>query len=887
MKLLLRNKIGVILIIFLLKSFIAFSQGNVEKPKMNVLFISMDDLRTELNCYGKSAMKTPSIDKLASEGMVFNRAYCQQAICMASRASIMSGIRPENQKIYNTSSLKDLAPDVLTMNKHFSKNGYSTDAIGKVYHYDSDNIAQFGNNWHDVKDKYKGKGYITEEAISELNANSKFNPGKRGNGPAYEMADVPDNYYVDGANADYVISKLKTFKKQTQPFFLALGFHRPHLPFCAPKKYWDMYPAEDISLSSAPDYPTNLTPYSLTNWGELRGYFGIPQGHDQVSDELAIQLRRAYYASVSYADAQLGKVMEALEKYGLKENTIIVFWGDNGFKLGDHHAWSKHTNFEIDAQVPLIISVPKMKNSGAKTYSFAELVDLYPTLCELAGIDKPKHLEGESLVPILENPSNQTRDAAFSIFPRNRTNDKKTITGFSMRTDQYRYTEWIHIASGRKLGFELYNHKTDSLENFNVANDKANTEIIKALSVKLHKKFDESIPGLKAQPEVFLYNQANLLYAKQQYQQKKEPFVELVNKLKSNADELLILKPYSVMQKTMVPPSNDKHDFYSLGPYWWPNPDAKDGLPYIRHDGKRNPELKNYDGKIIEKMASSVFTLSLAYFYTSEGLYAKKANELISAWFINPETKMNPHLEYGQAIPGITEGRGIGIIETGCLLKIVNAAGFIKGSESFSSANYDNLKKWFKDYNHWLVTSKIGWEERMWPNNHGSSYDSQVSGYSLFVGKDSIANMILDSVIVKRINKQIEPDGRQPIELERTKSVSYSIKNLNHLMENAILAQYYGIDIWNYNAADGRSIKKAIKFLIPFMLGEKEWPYTQYGGLEQPMEKFKELIWIANQYLDDELIKKAYKKMFINNDIAAEINLLYPVFSSDIEMDPR
>lgn len=381
---------------------------------------------------------------------------------------------------------------------------------------------------------------------------------------------------------------------------------------------------------------------------------------------------------------------------------------------------------------------------------------------------------------------------------------------------------------------------------------------------------------VQGQSDVYLYDLADMRYARQQYELEQEPFFTLVEELKSEADELLLVKPFSVMQKTMVPPSNDMHDYYSLGIYWWPNPDTKDGLPYVRYDGKKNPEYDNYDGVSIHKMTKAVFKLSLAYFYTSHEPYAQKANDFIYDWFINPATKMNPHLEFGQAIPGITEGRGIGIIETGTLLRIINAVGWIKDAESFTDSNYSCLQKWFKDYNQWLVTSDKGWDERMWHNNHGSSYDSQVAGFSLFVGEDSLATLILDSVIVKRIHKHIEPDGSQPWELERTKSMTYSIKNLNHLIENAILAQHYGIDLWNYQSPDGRSIKQAIRFLIPYMLGQKEWPYTQLGGIESKLEDFKDLIWVANSYLEDELIAEAYDQLCLQAEKPQRINLLYP-----------
>ncbi|MEM9857461.1 MAG: alginate lyase family protein, partial [Bacteroidota bacterium] len=320
----------------------------------------------------------------------------------------------------------------------------------------------------------------------------------------------------------------------------------------------------------------------------------------------------------------------------------------------------------------------------------------------------------------------------------------------------------------------------------------------------------------------------------------------------------------------------DMHDYYSLGVYWWPNPDTEDGLPYVRHDGKKNPEYDQYDGVVIHKMTKAVFALSLAYFYTDDESYAQKATEFIDTWFLAAATKMNPHLEYGQAIPGITEGRGIGIIETGTLLRIISAVGLVERSAHFTAAHRDGLQDWFRAYTHWLVSSQKGWDERMWHNNHGSSYDSQVAAFSLFVGEDSLATLILDSVKVKRIDRQIEPDGSQPWELERTKSMSYSIKNLDHLVENAILAQHYGIDLWNYESADGGSIKQAIRFLIPYMLGEKEWTYIQYGGLKSKRNDFKELIWVANQYVEDELIQRAFRQLCETDSKPMNIALLYP-----------
>lgn len=850
---------------------------DAESPQQNVLFIAMDDLRIQLGCYGQSFMKTPNIDRLAAEGIAFRHAYCNQAICMASRASIMSGIRPEHRQIYDCRALEALAPEIVTLNEHFEANGYLTTAIGKVYHHDQDHLAQFGENWHDPTDQWEGRGYISDEAISEMVSNGRFDEKKREKGPAYEMADVPDNHYLDGANAEYAIDQLKTLEQQDQPFFMALGFHKPHLPWCAPKQYWDMYPVDEIALSPAPDYPSNLTPFSLTNWGELRGYFGIPQGTDEISDELAIQLRRAYYASVSYADAQLGKVLDALDELGLRENTIVVLWGDHGWKLGDHHAWSKHTNFEIDVQVPLIISAPDLDQAGLQTESFAELVDLYPTLCDLAGIETPDHLEGISLVPVLKDPGTNSRKEAFSIFPRDRTDETKTVTGFCIGTEDFRYVEWIHLMSGEVKARELYDHRNDAWENHNVADDPSYADIRSSLAQRLRQKFDTAMTWQDTGPKSWLYDLNRLEAARQQYDRQEEPVFSLVQDLVNEANALLEIAPYSVLQKKHIPPSGNMNDYYSIGVYWWPNPETADGLPYIRKDGKRNPEYDQYDGPSLTKMSNAVFTLALAYQYTRNEAYSSKASELIRTWFLDSATAVTPHLEYGQAIPGITEGRGIGIIETGKLVKVVSAAGLLRGSDEFQDSTYPGLQTWINKYLHWMVTSEKGWDERRWHNNHGSSYDSQVAIFGLFTGEDSIAQLILDSVIIKRINRQIEPDGSQPWELERTKSMSYSLKNLDHLIENAILAEYYGSDLWEYESEDGRSIRQAIRFLIPFMLGEKEWTYQQYGGIDSKREHFREIIWISHQYLEDPLIDKAFQIVCSEEEAPLSIMLRYPL----------
>ncbi|MEL6633055.1 MAG: alginate lyase family protein [Bacteroidota bacterium] len=362
----------------------------------------------------------------------------------------------------------------------------------------------------------------------------------------------------------------------------------------------------------------------------------------------------------------------------------------------------------------------------------------------------------------------------------------------------------------------------------------------------------------------------------------REELAKLVSALENEAKVLLNSPEFSVLQKQHTPPSGVMNDYYSMGVYWWPDSTKEDGLPYIRRDGVRNPEYDQFDGPAIAKMSRTVFKLSLAYFYTQEKSYADKAIELIRVWFLDPERKMNPHLEYGQAIPGRVEGRGIGIIETGNFLKVLNAVAMLDESGAIPSEIRQGLKAWFLEYNYWLLTSEKGWDERLWHNNHGSSYDSQVASFALFTGEDSVARLILDSVKIKRIDRQIEPDGSQPWELERTKSLSYSLKNLDHLIENAILAQHIGIDLWHYESEDKGSISQAIKFLIPYMQGEHEWPYTQYGGIEKKRQHYANLIWVASQYLDDPLIHQTISQLQEEGYYPSRIHLLYPENESQV-----
>jgi iduronate 2-sulfatase len=473
---------GLSLILF------ACSEKQPAPENLNVLFISVDDLRPELSCYGNNHVISPNIDRLAQKGVLFERAYCQQAICMASRASIFTGIYPSSNNIYSCLSVKSLMPEAVTINKHFASAGYDVYGIGKLYHHGEDHREQFVDTWSNNRtwegDQNQGRGYVAAESHAHLT--------DEGRGPAWENADVPDNAYSDGFYADRAIEMLGELKNSKKPFFFGVGFHKPHLPFNAPKKYWDLYDPDGITTAENPYYPENGSEYGWHNSSELRNYTNIPKGDEPFPIDLQKMLIHGYRACVSYMDAQVGRILDALEANGLSENTVVILWGDHGWKLGEHGMWIKHTNFEIDTRVPMIIAAPGMKQK-VKSSSFAEFVDIFPTLADLCGLEIPQQLHGRSLVPVLANPEESVRDHAFSIWPSyrgNRTNKEKAILGYSVRTDYYRYTEWINVHSGELLDRELYDHLNDPAENKNVISNERYAEQLPALEALIQNYRD-------------------------------------------------------------------------------------------------------------------------------------------------------------------------------------------------------------------------------------------------------------------------------------------------------------------------------------------------------------------------------------------------------------
>ena len=457
----------------------------------NILFIAVDDLRTELGCYGNEAIKSPDIDQLARQGIVFERAYCRQPICMSSRASLMSGLRPDTLMIYNTGSLNELAPGVLTLNQHFENNGYQIWASGKIYHHRIDYQVQWGENWVIPETAEQGRGYLSQEAIKIVEDYDAYYREQRGGpgggrGPAYESPDVPDNAYHDGMMTDLAIDQLAEYKSSDKPFFMAVGYKKPHLPFNAPKKYWDLYNVNEIEMADNPYIPKDVSQYFNYNFGELRNYAGIPKGREPFSDTLSRVLKHGYYACVSYIDAQIGRLLEGLKENGLEGNTIVILWGDHGWKLGEHGMWCKHTQFELDSHVPLLLKVPGQKGL-VKTDAFVEFVDIYPTLCELAGLKLPGHLQGRSFAPLVEDPGRPWKEGAITVWPLNRNDPERVVMGYAIQTDRYRYTEWIKGNTGELMARDLFDHEVDPDENVNISNLPENADLIDRLSGMLDR----------------------------------------------------------------------------------------------------------------------------------------------------------------------------------------------------------------------------------------------------------------------------------------------------------------------------------------------------------------------------------------------------------------
>ncbi|MCA9063353.1 MAG: sulfatase [Planctomycetaceae bacterium] len=459
----------------------------------NILFIAADDLRNDLGCYGHSLVRTPHLDRLAKRSVVFDRAYCQQAVCNPSRASLMTGRHPDTLRIWDLPThFRDRNPNVVTLPQHFLKHGYFTQNIGKIYHNWIHEVHGDPDSWS-VPAVMHFASHGTDKPVIDGDV-----PPSSAVDPKCECRDVPDDAYFDGRVASLAVEALQQMKTRDQPFFLAVGFWKPHSPFNAPRRYWDLYERSEIPLPDTPEWPAHAPRIA---WHDSREILGVRAR--SITDDNMREMRHGYLANISYLDAQIGRVLDELDRLQLTQDTIIVFWSDHGYHLGEQTLWAKTSNFELDARVPLMISTPAMVHGGRHTPALAELTDLYPTLAELCGLEAPTGMDGRSLAPVLNHPDASVREVAMTQHPRpayyDRTPDRQpTHMGYSIRTSTHRYTEWRDWQTGETTDRELYDHVNDPRETVNLADDPGVADIVHRHQDLLNQQHPEVRPGWSA-----------------------------------------------------------------------------------------------------------------------------------------------------------------------------------------------------------------------------------------------------------------------------------------------------------------------------------------------------------------------------------------------------
>ena len=458
----------------------------------NVLMIAVDDLRPDLGCYGNSIAKTPNIDRLAARGVVFGHAYCQQAVCSPSRTSLMTGQRPDVTRVFDLKThFRTAIPDCITLPQYFKANGYHCAALSKIYHRGYED----GRSWSEPHWYPSGKSIDTDPDDWTKQTTKKTGGGveeysadtpraESGKGPATLVSDKADDELPDGSTAAEAARRISLLSRQDQPFFLAVGFLKPHLPFVAPKKYWDLYDSATIPGPAIDVLPDGAPAFAGHTNGELHQYLDIPPGNP-LPDDVARRLRHGYYACISYTDAQVGRLLDALDQAGVADRTVVVLWGDHGWQLGDHGLWHKHTNFELATRAPLIISAPGCA-AGKTAAAPVEFVDVYPTLADACGLPAAKDLAGTSLVPLLHDPTGSVKPVAISQFPRGKGDGTDgPVMGYSVRDDRWRFTAWREDGGSKIVATELYDERDDPHEARNLASDPQYKPVIDRLSAYL------------------------------------------------------------------------------------------------------------------------------------------------------------------------------------------------------------------------------------------------------------------------------------------------------------------------------------------------------------------------------------------------------------------
>lgn len=453
---------------------------------LNVLLITADDLNTFLGCYRHPEVKTPNIDQLAGRALVFDRAYCQQSLSNATRASFLTGVRPDTLKIWDLHArLREVYPNAVTLPEYFKAHGYDTRAIGKIFHNEDKtppgHVPMYDPaSWS--QPPTRAEAYHWQDWPDPKQPNGP--PGKQTPTGAFAVEDAA---FFDGKIADEAVQALASLKAKGQPFFLAVGFWKPHMPFTAPQKYWDMYTRDAIGAPGNPLPPVGSPAIAQHDNPEPRAYQGMPKT-GAFSSEQAAQMRHGYFAGVSFLDAQVGRLLEGLERLGLADRTLVVFLGDEGYHLGEQGLWCKGSNYELGLRVPLMIALPGSLSQGRRTQALVELVDLFPTLAQLAGLPPPTSTQGESFARLFNDPSQPGRASTLSENPRPAYKKSWTVMGYSLRTERYRYIEWRNRADGAVVGAELYDFADGGVETRNIADDPACAAVKKQLAQQLAQR---------------------------------------------------------------------------------------------------------------------------------------------------------------------------------------------------------------------------------------------------------------------------------------------------------------------------------------------------------------------------------------------------------------
>jgi iduronate 2-sulfatase len=466
--------------------FLAITSFAAAADRPNVLLICVDDLKPTIGCFGDPHARTPNIDRLAQHGVVFRSAFANQAVCAPSRNALMTGLRPDQIGVYDLSTwFRHSVRDAVTLSQRFMQNGYHAESLGKIFHRGHGNVIDPAS-WS-VRFWYPTGGSpspVTTGGPKPPTGARVQQPSAESRGPAWGWPEAPDAAFPDGKLASKATERLGTLAAEGKPFFLGVGFARPHLPFIAPKHYWDLFDPAALPVPPVNEgLPKGAPAFAGHNSGELRAYSDI-QAVGPLTAEQARTMVHGYYASTAFVDAQIGRVLDTMDRLDLWKTTVVVLWGDHGWHLGDHGLWCKHTNFEQAAHNPVIICAPG-RAAGKETRSLMQTVDLYPTLCALARIEPPQGLAGRSLVPILDDPTASIQDAVFHVFPRGGGSGIGELLGRAVRTERWRYVEWRSFKDDAVQGRELYDYQTDPSETENKVDHPEHAVLVKDLAARI------------------------------------------------------------------------------------------------------------------------------------------------------------------------------------------------------------------------------------------------------------------------------------------------------------------------------------------------------------------------------------------------------------------